>query len=285
MSSITEPLSTENGVKGLVKRHPLFSMYLVMFILVWSIMIPQALYAQGILAAPLPEFLEILTGWAPGIAAVLISAILAGRAGVRKLLGRFLIWRVGLGWYLVGIFSMAAIILGGIGLHLLFGGAMPVIPASGSPVWESALTFLVFLVLGYVINTEETAWRGFALPRLQSRYGAWIAAVLIAIPEALIHIPLYWEKDSFIRSIGVGWFTVFSIAAVFVYVYVFNKTGGSLLIVTMLHTSQNAWSNLLSDNSPRPFYFTVALMWILALALIFATKGRLGYRPEIPVEE
>ena len=282
MSIVTGRSTAENGMKTFIKRNSLISMYILMFVLTWSFMIPQVLYSQGIVSAPLPVFFEILTGWAPGISAILISAVVAGRTGVRELLGRFLIWRVDFRWYLVGLFLLAALILGGIGLHVLSGGAMPVIPAAGDPLWDIALTFLIFVLLGFLFNTEEIAWRGFALPRLQLRYGAWIAALLIVIPEVLIHVPLYWMKDSFIRSVGLGWFSLFSIAAVFLYVYVFNKTKGSLLFVTLLHASQNAWSNLLSDNSARPFYFTVALIWVLALVLILVTKGRLGYQEENP---
>ena len=55
------------------------------------------------------------------------------------------------------------------------------------------------------------------------------------------------------------------------------EIGHWLLIVTLLHASQNAWSNLLSDNSPRPFYFTVLLIWVIALLLGASTRGRLGY--------
>ena len=47
--------------------------------------------------------------------------------------------------------------------------------------------------------------------------------------------------------------------------------------MTLLHAPQDAWSDLLSDNSARPFYFTVVLTWIIALALIGITKGNLGY--------
>ena len=134
MSTLTGTLPTEKGISAFIKRNPLISVYVIMFALAWSVMIPQALYSQGILSAPLPVFLEILVGWSPGIAAILVSAILAGRAGVRELLRRFLIWRVGFHWYLVGMFLLAVIILGGIGLHVLFGGAMPVIPASPSAI-------------------------------------------------------------------------------------------------------------------------------------------------------
>jgi membrane protease YdiL (CAAX protease family) len=279
MSTLSIQASNEYGLKAFVKRNPLFSMYLIMFILAWSIMIPQALYSQGVLSAPLPEILEILTGWAPAMAAILVSAALAGRAGVSELIRRFLIWRVGIQWYLIGAFLMAVIILGGIGLHMAFDGESPVIPAAGAPTWEIALTFLIFVLLGFLINTEEIAWRGFALPRLQIRHGAVLAALLITFPEVLLHVPLFWVQDSFIQTVGLGWFSAFSVAAVFIYVYAFNRTKGSLLIVTLLHASQNAWSNLLSDNSARPFYFTVVLTWIIALAFIGITKGRLGYDP------
>lgn len=279
MSTLSIQASKENALKVLVKSNPLLLMYLIMFTLAWSIMIPQALYSQGVLSAPLPEILEILTGWAPAMAAILVSAALAGRAGVSGLMRRFLIWRVGIQWYLMGAFLMAVIILGGIGLHIAFGGQVPVIPASGAPAWDIALTFLIFVLLGFLINTEEVAWRGFALPRLQVKYGALLAALLITVPEVLLHVPLFWVQDSFVQTVGLGWFSAFSVAAVFIYVYVFNRTKGSLLIVTLLHASQNAWSNLLSDNSARPFYFTVVLTWIIALALIGMTKGRLGYDP------
>jgi uncharacterized protein len=273
--------SNETGLKAFVKRHPLISMYILLFVLAWSVLIPQALYSQGLLSARLPAFLEILTGWAPGIAAVVVTLIVAGRAGVRDLLRRFLVWRVGVQWYLTAFFLLAALILGGIGLSSLFGGARPTIPAGTSPLWQTALVFLIFVLLGFLLNTEEIAWRGFALPRLQSRYHVLVACVLLAIPEVALHLPLFWVKDNpFYQTVGLFWFSAFSVALVFIYAYIFNKTKGSLLIVTILHASQNAWANLLSDNTARPFQFTVALVWMIAIALIFLTKGQLGYEAE-----
>jgi hypothetical protein len=171
MSTLSIPATKENGMRAFIKRNPLFSMYLIMFTLAWSIMIPQALYSQGMLSQRLPEILEILTGWAPAVAAIVVSAVLAGRAGVLELMRRFLIWRVGVQWHLIVTFLIAAIILGGIGLHIAFGSEMPVIPAAGAPAWEIGLTFLVFVLLGFLINTEEVAWRGAALPCRGSRSG------------------------------------------------------------------------------------------------------------------
>lgn len=268
-----------NTIINFIKRNPLLSIYIIMFTIAWSVMIPQALFSQGIISVQLPEILEIFTGWSPAIAALIVSGILAGRSGIREVFGRFLIWRVGFRWYLVGIFLLAFIILGGIGLHMLFGGTMPVIPIAGKPLWEIVLTFIVFMLLGYLFNTEEVVWRGIAIPRLRDRFGVLITVLLIVIPEVLLHLPSFWMTENpFYQNVGITWFLAFSVAMVVIYVYVFNMTKGSLIIVTFLHASQNAWSTLLSDNSPRPFHFTVVLVWVIALALIAITRGKLGYR-------
>jgi len=48
--------------------------------------------------------------------------------------------------------------------------------------------------------------------------------------------------------------------------------------MALLHASQNAWSNLLSDNSAGPFHMIVVLAWVIALVLITVTRGRLGHQ-------
>ena len=272
--------SNESRLKAFVKRNPLISMFALVFLLGWPVQILDALASHGLAAKP-PTVLTIATGFTPAIAATIVSAILAGRAGVKDLFRRFLIWRVGVQWYIIGIFLIAGVILGGIGLHVLFNGAMPEMPIAGASVGLIVFAFTVTMIVGAIVNTEEIAWRGFALPRLQSRYGALTAALVIAVPESLFHLPHFWNLEStFYQNVGLFWFTAFTVAIVFIYTYIFNKTNGSLLIVTLLHASQNAWANLLSDNTLRPFQFTVALMWMLAIALIFLTKGRLGYESE-----
>jgi len=279
MSTISSAISNpETGWKAFVRRHQLLAMYILMFVLAYPGLILEVLYSRGITASQSPIIVSLFTGWGPGIAAVVVSALLAGRRGVRELLRRFLIWRLNIVWYMVAFFLLAGLILGGISLHVLFSGAMPIIPAAGASPLNVALSFFALIVFGILINTEEIAWRGFALPRLEAKYGVLVACLLLVIPESLLHLPYFWNKDvDFYQTVGIFWFTAFSVAMVFIYTYVFNKTGGSLLIVTLMHASQNAWANLLSDNTARPFQFTVALAWMIAIALIFLTRGQLGY--------
>jgi membrane protease YdiL (CAAX protease family) len=267
----------KKGFKTFIKRNPLISMYIIMFTIAWSVMVPQALYSQGITSAPLPMWLEILTGWAPGIAAVIVTSIIKGRTGIRELFRRFLVKGIGAQWYFVSLFLLAIIILGGIGLHALFGGAMPVIPVAGESAVNIVLSFLLLILVGALFNTEEIVWRGFALPGLQEKYSVLVACLLVAVPEVLLHLPNFWMKNlAFYQTVGIFWFSAFSVAMVLIYAFVFNKTKGSLFFVTIMHASQNAWANLLSDNTARPFQFTVALAWMIAIALIFTTNGQLG---------
>jgi membrane protease YdiL (CAAX protease family) len=256
-------------------------MSILILVFAWPGLIWEALHSRGLISSQAPFILSLWTGWVPGIAAMVVSAVLARRAGVRDLLRRFLIWRVGIVWYAVALFMLAAFILGGIGLHVLFGGAMPGIPAAGASLPQILFALVVTIVFGVLINTEEIAWRGFALPRLQMRYRVLAACILLAIPESLLHLPYFWNLDvAFYQTVGMFWFTAFNLGLVFIYAFLFNRTKGSLLLVTLAHASQNAWANLLSDNTLRPFQFTVALVWVIAIALIWITKGQLGYEPE-----
>jgi membrane protease YdiL (CAAX protease family) len=281
MTTISSVASThESGLKSFVRRNPLLSMYTLLFLLGWPLQILDALASHGLTPRP-PAILNMGTGLIPALVAIVVTATLAGRAGVKEVLRRFLIWRVGIQWYVLGFFLLAGVILGGIGLHVWLGGTMPVMPIAGAPVGLIVLAFTVTVTVGALVNTEEIVWRGFALPWLQCRYGALTASLCIAVPESLFHLPHFWNLDSiFYQNVGLVWFTAFTIAIVIIYTYVFNKTHGSLLIVTILHASQNAWAILLSDNMLRPFQFSVALIWMIAMALIFVTKGRLGYKPQ-----
>jgi CAAX protease family protein len=281
MTLTSSMMSTKESVFTMfVKRNPLMSMYVLLFLLAWPGLIWETLYSRQLVTIQSPAYVSIFTGWAPGIVAAIITAITLGRAGVKDLLRRFLIVKVSVQWYLVAFFLLAVVILGGIGMQILFGGTVPVIPAKGASVLNIALSFVILIIAGFLLNTEEVAWRGFALLRLQAKYGPLLACVLLVIPETLLHLPYFWNLDiDFYQTVGMFWFTSFSVAAVFIYTFVFNKTKGSLLLVTIMHASQNAWANLLSDNTVRPFQYTVALMWMIAIALIFATKGQLGYEP------
>src|SRR5207253_2297396 len=75
---------------------------------------------------------------------------------------------------------------------------------------------------------EELGWRGFALPRLQDRYGALIASVVLGIFWAGWHIPAWYAAGSGQDLISFPVFEVSVIGAAILFTWLYNSTGGSL---------------------------------------------------------
>lgn len=264
-----------------IARYPMICLIAIMYALTWAILIPQALAADGLFPFVIPLPLQLLAGWGPAMAAFIVVAAMHGRAGIKNLLHRFLIWRVNVLWYLVAVFGTAISLFGGIAVYVALGNPMPVLPASKYPLPFVAYAFAVGIVLGILFNTEEIAWRGVMLPHLQKKYTALAAALLMGIPETLFHLPYFFNKSAaFYQGVGIGWFAAWTFAEVILITWMFNSTRGSLLIVTLFHASQNAWANLFAAPQVQPFYYTVILLWIAAL-IVIAVNGarRLTRRP------
>src|SRR5229473_5069994 len=99
-----------------MKRHPLLAFFALTFGLTWGLgacfaMFPAQLTAVfGKLSVTNPLF--ILAVYAPSISSIIVSGLIDGPAGVRRLLGGFLRWQIGVQWYLaifVGIPMLSAI--------------------------------------------------------------------------------------------------------------------------------------------------------------------------------
>jgi uncharacterized protein len=72
----------------------------LVFALTWAFEIPWIASTEAWLPFEFPFPLLFVMGWMPGLAAILVTGAVSGRAGIRALLGRLLVWRIGLMWYL-----------------------------------------------------------------------------------------------------------------------------------------------------------------------------------------
>jgi membrane protease YdiL (CAAX protease family) len=261
-------------LRAWVRRHPLPAFFGLAFALTWVIMIPLTLSSWGLVPSPggAPALvLLLLMAYGPTWAALLVTGALEGRAGVRALLSRLLIWRVGWPWYLVALFLNAILILAALGLYRALGGAVPPGPARGPGLVAGVLLTFVVVTL---FNGEEIGWRGFALPRLEarggaSRWGVVPAVLLLGTLEALFHLPIFFNRGPSAAGgqSGASFFAFWagSLGASLLLAWVYNNTRGSLLLAYLYHGSMNTWSSVL------PFPLSSDLFaWCLAGAALVA---------------
>ena len=111
--------------------------------------------------------------------------------------------------------------------------------------------FAITQTLGFLVNLllinlwEETAWAGFVQTRLERRHSLPIAAILTAIPFALIHMPLHFIGDFTLESLATALVTllIVSILVRLLLGVVLRGTRDSILAVALVHTVFNRSNN------------------------------------------
>jgi len=211
----------------LVRRHRLAAFFVLAYVLAWA---PWPLSAAGVV----PESFAFFAG-APLVAAIVVIGIAEGRAGYRELLSRLLRWRVGWTWYVVAVGLPAAMVLV-TGLANTWFGAP--VPDLAGIAWTEVVLMLALRMVnpGDGALGEEPGWRGYALPHLQTRRSPLASATVLGVLAAGWHIPLVALGE--LTWIGLPTTVVIT----FLYVWLFNRTGGSLLLVMLFHASQGAFT-------------------------------------------
>jgi uncharacterized protein len=242
-----------------VQKYPLVTFFLLVFGLTWSFMIVDALGSHDILPFRLPIPLLIVMGYMPTLAAVIVTGLTKGKAGVRALFGKLLIARVGLKWYIFAIFGFGAMSISAIVLANLFGGSTssPIFSEEAShfpgPIAMVLNIVMLYIVLG-LINGEELAWRGFALPRLQAKYNALTSSVILGAIWGLFHLPLFFTTTGSSQA-GASFlpFVYGTIILSILFTWVFNNTKGSVLLAYLFHAATNTWTRVFAvDHSVDP---------------------------------
>jgi CAAX protease family protein len=266
-----EPAEGKSRLSSLIRRHPLASFFAFAYAIAWLLWAPLVVSGDDS-PTGLGFVLLLLGSLVPSSVAILLVAVLHGKAGVRKLLRRLLIWRVGVGWW-VAVVLLSTLALGAVGLSVLFGGDSRDVTAT----IPGAVVLLVFSIFPGSASGEEIGWRGFALPHLQSVRSALGASVVLGVVWGVWHLPLYLTgADSRPLSLFGPW-VLLAVAASVIYTWMYNGTGGSLLIVVLFHAASNLFLTVFlvdpfEDQLTRPFLILVALT-ILAAAVVVAAAG------------
>jgi membrane protease YdiL (CAAX protease family) len=255
---------------GLPRKYPVLTFLILVFLLASPIL------ATSIMNIPF-ELLVIYASWTPNIAAfIVLGLVLREKGGITRLISGWGKWRTGVKWYLA---ALSPVLIAGVGfaIYLIMGGdySPPDQPFAGQ-----ILPIILFsLITG--ATGEELGWRGFLLPRLQTRYNALVATILVGIVWALWHLPLWFIPGSvWQESIPYWAFALAIISSSFLYTWVVNSTGGSMVMASLIHFILNFVNNVfgvLGLIPIRELYILSAILYtIYAAIIILVTRPSMG---------
>src|SRR5579864_42302 len=232
----TSQPATSSPLKRLISGHPLLAYFVIAFAGTWAFLLPFALSRNvnglGILPFTIPDIALIIafvlaTLAGPALASLVVTAVTSGKAGVGLLLRRCVRWRVGIGWYLIAIFGFFLLYL--VGYSVFLGMNLPLVLLLQWPLLFTVFFPWAVLIILTGAFAEELGWRGFALPRLQQRYGPVLGTIILGTLHGLWHLPTGFVIGGPLYPFALTTFVTFvltGIAGTFIYTWIYNHAKG-----------------------------------------------------------
>ena len=281
MASDSHPLAELNSNSGFLtsaaRKNPSLLFFMLAYALGWGMVTPRVLSWLGIVHFNVPDWWVEVSFFAPTIAALFMQWLTEQNLKVFRLYGRpsRLLLGLGLGAFLV----------------LICNPSVPSLLAERAPL--KSLDWKIFLSLpayhfhfSEVLTPigEEIGWRGYALPRLQNRFGPIWASLLIGVAWAGFMLPAL----SLIQMWPLSGLVMYGIALVALSVeitFAMNISGFSIIVAVAMHTLAAAQSGylahrLVAHSQPRLHWEWIASFsgLLVPILLILATRGKLGVR-------
>lgn len=264
-----------------LETHALAAYFIAVFILSWGAILlfigPDALPASVAQAQSIG--MALLLG--PTGAMVLLTAIIDGRAGFRKLGARLKHWRVGGRYYAVALLMAPATAMATLLVLSLFDPQFtPKIIAADGKAQLMGMGIGAGLFIAFF---EELGWTGFAVPRLLKRHGMVYGGVLTGALWGLWHFPPFWQSDSFSGALPLAlllarlftWIVAYRVLMVWLY-----KRTESLPAVILMHMSLVVCMIAIEPPLQGRALLTYILSWTAVLWAVVGIGGMLTQRAD-----
>ena len=276
---------------SVLQRHQLATYFGLTYAISWAIWLGLILGSLHI-QTPAGAVLNVVAIAGPSIAALVLATV-SGRSELRCLLAGFSLSRWSGRWTVVALVLPLAMMMAAIAVSIAaFGAPSPGLTLSLAGVM--LFEFVRVLFLGGPVE-EELGWRGFALPRLQQHRNALDASILLGLVWGFWHLPLYFVlgtgQSEMLRAgaspaFAIGGFIGWTIGLSVLFTWLFNQTGGSLIVVILFHASVNLAAFLPtavgSGGAAPPL--NVLITWLVAILVVVRYgRARLASRPRVEV--
>jgi membrane protease YdiL (CAAX protease family) len=289
-------------IKAFIRSHSVLSFYALVFAIAWGgILILVG--GPGGIPTNMEQFLMlmpwVMVVWlaGPSVAGILLTGLVYGREGFRNLLTRMTRWRVDARWYALALLTAPLLHVGvSLALSLISPEYVPGILATG----DKAAILLFGIGWGLIGGglLEELGWTGFATPTLlrRMRHSVLGTGLGVGVLWGVFHWPVNgWAGVTFSGAFPVAitlplqliFFTVAGLTAYRVLmVWVYDRTGESMLVVMLMHASLTASMIILAPMLTGVAFLTynlvfTAVLWVVVGLVALANHGHLSRQPPL----
>jgi hypothetical protein len=211
-------------LSSVVKRHPIVTFFVLAYAISWAFL-------------PIEAVRFLPSG--PLFAALIVIPLTQGLSGLKELGSRMIRWRVRWYWYVLALGLPLAVHLLYVGLNVASGAGLP------SLTFTTLTTFLMAFAIRLVNPAdgplgEHPGWNGVALPGLQANRSPLVAAMILAPLVAGWHLPIFFLEEGGLQPPILIGGLVTTMAVTFWYTWLFNHTGGSILLVVAAHSVEGS---------------------------------------------
>ena len=258
-----------------IKKHQLIAFFTLSYVIMFGVIFTSIYLEPGQPIQPW-SLVWFLSAFSPTISALIVSWIIGGTSEVKHLLSGFTRWKVGLRWYLAAAYLFLgplAFALGYIALGNPISGIEPGMTAS------AILAQIVFTLFSGPL-AEEAGWRGFAMPRMQSKYNALVSSLILGVIWCCWHIPLYFQTGSSQQGIPFPIYLMLVVTVTLYMTWLYNNTRGSLIITVLAHFSFNLSGGFIAGTlgllPPMVLYMaagSILVLSVIGVILYFGTRS------------
>jgi len=286
MSFLSQPLaepSLRNGfLTTIAKKHPVALFFILAYALGWVMVTPRILFWLGVVRFNVPDWWVAASFYAPAIAGLCMQWLTQQNLKVFRVyesLGRLVLGLV-IGAFLVLVCnpSVAALLAERTPLHTL-----------DWRIFLSLSAYHFYLLEPLTPIGQEIGWRGYALPRLQNRFGPIWASVLVGLMWAGFMLPAL----SLVQMWPVRGVLVYAIALIALSIemtFAMNLSGSSIIVAVAMNALASAQSGylahgLIEHSHPRTHWELIAAAsnLLVPVVLVLITRGKLGTRHQSEV--
>jgi membrane protease YdiL (CAAX protease family) len=252
-----------------IRKNRLLQFYSIAFIISWISWFLMSLVYHGKTAIDIPTFaLSSIGGFGPLLSLLILQRISRKEVDVNKILDMIKLRGAEGKWFAAAIVIYPASCLIGNILNFLVGVETQLLLLKPDTA-EKGFYLLPLMVLHFAASLitspflEEPGWRGFALGRLQSRYGREGGSMLVGILWWIWHQPMWL---TFGQEPSVYSFLNF-VSFSFMTDSLFNLSGMNLLTAMLAHQSMGTAANFLNEGNANIFKLVTLIFFVIILRI------------------